>query len=37
MAQGLRTHLPMQDTWVQSLILEDATSHGETKPMNLNL
>ena len=26
----------MQYTWVQSLILEDTTSHGATKPMNLN-
>ena len=26
----------MQETWVQSLILENATSHGATKPMNLN-
>ena len=26
----------MQDTWVQSLIREDTTSHGAIKPMNLN-
>ena len=39
MAQGLpwwlkeRIRLPMQETWVQSLIWEDPTCHGAIKPM----
>ena len=32
-AQWLRIHLPMQGTWVQSLVWEDPTWHGATKPM----
>ena len=33
MAQWSRIHLPMQETWVWSLIREDPTCHGATKPM----
>ena len=29
----LRIRLPMQGTWVQSLVWEDPTCHGATKPM----
>ena len=32
-AQSLRIHLPVQGTWVQSLVQEDPTCHGATKPM----
>ena len=35
-AQWLRIHLPMQGTWVQSLVLEDPTCHGATKPVRHN-
>ena len=31
--QWLRTHLPMQGTWVQALVWEDPTCCGATKPM----
>ena len=34
--QWLRTHLLMQGTWVWSLILEDPTCHGATKPVHDN-
>ena len=34
--QGLRNHLPMQRTQVQSLVWEDATCHGANKPMYHN-
>ena len=30
--QWLSIHLPMQGTWVQSLVWEDSTCHRETKP-----
>ena len=33
MVQHLRLHLPMQGTLVQSLVQEDATGHGTTKPV----
>ena len=32
----LRLCLPMQGTWVQSLLQEDSTCHGATKPMRHN-
>ena len=32
-AHWLRIHLPMQGTWVQSLVQEDPTCHRATKPM----
>ena len=32
-AQWLRTRLPMQGTQVQSLVREDPTCHGATKPV----
>ena len=32
-AQWLRIRLPMQGTWVQSLVREDPTCRGATKPM----
>ena len=32
-AQWLRIHLPMQGTWARSLVWEDPTCHGATKPM----
>ena len=32
-AQWWRTHLPVQDTWDQSLIQEDPTRSGTTKPL----
>ena len=35
-AQWLRIHLPMQGTWVQSLIWEDPTCHRAPKPMCYN-
>ena len=31
--QWLRTHLPMQGTWVRSLVREDPMCHGATKPV----
>ena len=31
--QWLRIHLQMLGTWVQSLVWEDPTYHGGTKPM----
>ena len=30
----LRTHLPMQKTWAQSLVQKDHTRHGTTKPVH---
>ena len=35
-AQWLRIHLPMQGTWVRSLVREDPTCRGETKPVRHN-
>ena len=35
-AQWLRIHLPMQGTRVQSLVQEDPTCHGATKPVHHN-
>ena len=35
-AQWLRIHLPMQGTWVQSLVREDPTCHGAAKPVHGN-
>ena len=32
-AQWIRIHLPMQGTWVQSLVQEDSTCHKATKPV----
>ena len=32
--QFLRTHLPVQGTWVQSLVWDDSTCLGTTKPQN---
>ena len=34
--QWLRIRLPMQRTWVQSLVWEDPTCHGATKPVRHN-
>ena len=34
--QWIRIHLPMQRTWVQSLVQEDSTRHGATKLMRYN-
>ena len=34
--QGLRTHLPIQDTWVRSLIWDDPICPGAAKPLNHN-
>ena len=31
-AKWCRIHLPMQETWIRSLVLEDPTCLGETKP-----
>ena len=36
MVQSLGICLPMQGTWVQSLVWEDAMSHRATKPMHHN-
>ena len=36
MVQWLRIHLPMQGTGVQSLVQEDPTCHGATKPVRHN-
>ena len=33
MVQQSRIHLPVQETWVQSLVQEDPTCHGATKPV----
>ena len=30
--QWLKIHLPMQETWVQSLVQEDSTCHTAAKP-----
>ena len=35
-AQWLRIHLPMQGTWVRSLVREDPTCCGTTKPVRHN-
>ena len=35
-AHGLRILLPMQGTWVRSLVREDPTCHGATKPVRHN-
>ena len=35
-AQWLRILLPMQGTWVRSLVWEDFTCHRATKPMGHN-
>ena len=32
-AQWLRIRLPMQGTWVRTLVWEDPTCHGATKPV----
>mgnify|MGYP006996599768 CR=1 FL=1 len=34
--QGLRTHLPIQDTWVRSLIWDDPICPAAAKPLNHN-
>ena len=34
--QWVRIHLPVQGTWVQSLVWEDSTCLGETKPVHYN-
>ena len=34
--QWLRICLPMQGTWVQSLVREDPTCHGATNPVRHN-
>ena len=36
MAQWLRICLPMQGTWVRSLVPEDPTCHGAARPMRHN-
>ena len=33
-AQWIRIHLPMQGTWVRSLVQKDPTCHGATKPVS---
>ena len=35
-AQWLRVHLPVQGTWIWSLVQEDSTRHGPTKSMGHN-
>ena len=35
-AQWLRIHMPMQGTRVRSLVREDPTCHGATKPVRHN-
>ena len=35
-AQWLGVHLPVQGMWVQSLVWEDPTCHGATKPVHHN-
>ena len=39
MVQQIRSHLPVQGTWVRPLVWEDSTCHGAAKPMQqlLNL
>ena len=32
-AQWLRIHLPVQETWVQALVWEDPKCRGATKPV----
>ena len=34
--QGLRTHLPIQDAWVRSLIWDDPICPAAAKPLNHN-
>ena len=36
MVQWLRIYLPMQQTWVQSLLQEDSTCHGAAQSMHYN-
>ena len=36
MVEWVRIHLPTQGTWVQSLIWEDPTCLGATKPLGHN-
>ena len=36
MVQWLEIHLPMQKTWVQSLVWEDPTCCRGTKPVHSN-
>ena len=33
-AEWLKIRLPMQGTWVQSLVWEDSTCRGATKPVS---
>ena len=33
MVKWIRIHLPIQGTWVRSLVREDPTCHGATKPI----
>ena len=35
-AQWLRIHLPMQETWVRALVQKDPTCRGATKPVRHN-
>ena len=35
-AQWLRIHLPIQETWVPALVQEDPTCHGAAKPVGHN-
>ena len=35
-AQWLRIHLPVQETWVRALVREDPTCRGATKPVHHN-
>ena len=34
MAQWIRIHMPVQETWVRALVWEDPACHGATKPMH---
>ena len=34
--QWLRVHLPMQETWVQSLVWEDPSCCGAAEPVSSN-
>ena len=36
MAQWIRIRLPMQGTWVRSLVQDDPTRRGATKPVHHN-
>ena len=36
LVQWIRIHLPMQGTRVKSLVWEDSTCHGATKPVSYN-